>query len=248
MVVSLISRKRETLVAGRQEERCSERGKTLMGSPSRKWFANSMQGIDPLRFVNGDKCFVFLASLYGGIRARIYVGICALRPSRQKREDTRMIYRLSTKLILSALVILFGSAVSRADSLYTVTENFSPALATSFSFIVLGSSIPSSGDVTAITQISGSTVTEFSWASSAICNLGGFGGDGNACITYSSSSTLFTGFAPGSFLADGTYTSISGDMTVTISPSAPMPEPSSLLLLGTGLLGLVGAMRRRRLA
>lgn len=153
-----------------------------------------------------------------------------------------MVHKVSTKLMLAVLVIFLGSAVSRADSLYTVTENnlAGPTFATSFSFIVSGSSIPSSGDVTAITQISGSTVNEFSWASSNTCNIGGFLGDANACINYSNGEGLSTGFTSGSFLADGTYTSLAGDMTVTISPSLATPEPSSLLLLGTGLLGLMG--------
>jgi PEP-CTERM motif-containing protein len=37
-------------------------------------------------------------------------------------------------------------------------------------------------------------------------------------------------------------------VTYTFSPSSAVPEPSSLLLLGTGLLGLVGVLRRKCLA
>src|SRR5215475_3910421 len=51
-------------------------------------------------------------------------------------------------------------------------------------------------------------------------------------------------FAPGSFLTPGTYVGIDNLSTVTIT-AVPTPEPSSLILLGTGALALFGPIRRR---
>jgi len=53
-------------------------------------------------------------------------------------------------------------------------------------------------------------------------------------------------FAP--TFTPGVYTGVDGDddtVTVTITPT---PEPSSLALFGTGMLGLVGMIRRRKLS
>ena len=174
-----------------------------------------------------------------------------------------------TRYLLAILValMLFVPTVAYADFIYKVDDH---ALGSSYSFVqpTLNSSgfVPSSGfyDVTLPTNtfpgysLNGTTLADFVWNTNkgGWCMVPGYGGASHpswACALsfykldkWPGSGMVIGLFDPGAFLSPGTYDSIpvgSLDpyLTVTITDtSAVLPEPPSLILLGTLALGLIG--------
>ena len=71
---------------------------------------------------------------------------------------------------------------------------------------------------------------------------------GNACVEFTTNGGEdFQGF-PNAFTAPGSYNSTYDNLNLTITDLTPpltaTPEPSSIALLGTGLLTLIGTLRR----
>src|SRR5882724_976546 len=137
--------------------------------------------------------------------------------------------------------LCFAAPNAHADYIYTVSVG-----SEQFSFIE--PTIASSGFVdSGLTDISDSTATAVQWnsAASAVCFGISFPGDACVGIANVGGGQSINFFPAGSFLAVGTYTDVEfGAVTVNIAQTG-VPEPSSLLLLGSGVGALFGAVRRK---
>jgi hypothetical protein len=154
------------------------------------------------------------------------------------------------RLIVVVVLVLISSVSARADYLFTV------AYSDLGSLTFTETSLTGSGTVTSfVSNTLGAT--SFSWNGNAggFCDavLGPFSqGPSSGCSAINEVNPGGGGgsqldfFAPPAFFSSGTFIGGNGFTTITITQTSAVPEPSSLLLLGIGSIGLLTRKRNQR--
>jgi hypothetical protein len=156
--------------------------------------------------------------------------------------------------LLMVVLIAPGSARADFDYSFTGTDGFTSA---PYTFSITAPSLfTTTGSFSTSVTLLSTTFTNGYFDASNDCFA--FSTSALSSCNYQAGTDSFFGVFPGA-TADGTYpwngsgcwTNAAGTqpcddmMSLTITGSAATPEPSGLMLLGSGVLGIAGVLRRR---
>jgi hypothetical protein len=153
--------------------------------------------------------------------------------------------------------LVAAAALAATFTAHADTLTFSSA-GTTFTFTLPSSPVPSASSAGVGFEVDGVTASGPSGTQSidvafydnpgSVIN-GGFGYAGFGSVDFSSGPQVFTGTEADPSFLTGVFnlidTSTGAQTTLTITGDSPVPEPSTFALLGTGILGLAGATRRK---